>query len=49
VKAAHQLKEQRSTDYKDSALILLAVCCVFGLLYLALFFAVSKDALQPEE
>ena len=39
-------KNLRSVDYKDSFLIVLAVTAVFGLVYLVLFFAVRKDALN---
>ncbi len=43
VKHQQQAKENRLEDYKDSALILLAVLAVFGTVYLVLFFAVRKS------
>eukprot|EP00092_Neocalanus_flemingeri_P055752 GFUD01065959.1.p1 GENE.GFUD01065959.1~~GFUD01065959.1.p1 ORF type:complete len:106 (+),score=33.83 GFUD01065959.1:48-320(+) len=43
VKKKQQFKENRTEDYKDSALIVLAVLTVFAMVYLLLFFAVRKE------
>ena len=39
----HQAKENRTEDFRDSALILLAVSGVFLMIYFALFFALKKE------
>ena len=43
IKRQHQAKESRKEDFKDSALILLAIAGIFALIYLGLFFALKKD------
>jgi len=43
IKRQHQAKESRQEDFKDSALILLAVAGIFALIYICLFFALKKE------
>ena len=43
IKRQHQAKESRTEDFKDSALILLAVAGIFLAIYFALFFALKKE------